>query len=175
MAISVSFTTSQVLGAPNNIVITDTSSGSDVTAVNRWVYITNAAGEYITESGATTTVSYTEFPLASGSVLTLDILSQDSALNIVLTYVNGSGGAVASGNGLAGFTLYNETFYYSLTQAQSSDPSILMDTNYYSNKEKLRVNIDSGNQAIELGSDIQSAQECYDLATYMVNNQSLYF
>lgn len=178
MAISVSFTTSQVLGAPQNIVITDTSSGSDVTAANRRVIITNAAGQYITESGLSTTATYTTWPLLDGP-LTLDILSTDAALLITLNYVNVSGATVATGNSLNGFTLYNETYYYSLTQAQAQQkqppPMIIQDSNYYYNKMILRENIDDGNQAISLGNDITTAQNAYDRATYMVLNENDYF
>lgn len=181
MAISVAFSTSQAVGAPQNIIITDSSSGSDVTAVSRRVTIVDYLGNYITESGSSTTPTYTEWPLADGNTLTLDILSQDMALNITLAYVTVSG-SVANGatlTSLNGFTLYNETFYYSLTQAQASQstppPTILQDTNYYQSKMMLRVNIDSGNQSITLGDDITSAQNCYNLATYMVTNQADFF
>lgn len=179
MAITVAFSTNQVVGAPQNIVLVDSSSGTDVTAVNRRVYLVNAAGEYITESGTTTAVAYTEWPLADGNTLTLDVLSTDMALNVTLSYVTSGGAVVATLTKLQGFTLYNETFYYSLTQAQASQsqppPMIIQDTGYYNNKLILRTNIDSGNQAITLGTDITSAQNCYELATYMVTNQSSYF
>ncbi len=179
MAITVAFSTSQVVGAPSEIVITDSSTGSDVSAVNRRVYLVNSAGEYITESGTTAAVAYTEWPLADGNTLTLDVLAFDMALNVTLSYVNVSGGVVATLTQLQGFTLYNETFYYSLTQAQASQnqppPMIIQDSNYYTNKLILRTNIDSGDQAITLGGDITSAQNCYDLATYMVSKQADYF
>lgn len=181
MAITVAFSTEQVVGAPQNIVINDESSGTDVTAVSRRVYLVNNAGQYITEAGVSDSIAYTEWPLADGNQLTLDVLSVDMALSITLSYVT-AGGAVANGatlTTLCGFTLYNETFYYSLTQAQASQnqppPMIIQDSNYYTNKLILRTNIDSGNQAISLGDDITSAQNCYDLATYQVLNQADFF
>jgi len=181
MAITVSFSTTQTIGEPQNIIITDSSVGTDVTAVTRRVYLVDNLGNYITESGSYTYVAYTEWPLADGNTLTLDVLTQDMALNVTLSYVT-SGGAVANGatlTTLCGFTLYNETFYYSLTQAQASQssppPTIIQDSNYYTNKTILRTNIDAGNQAISLGDDITSAQSCYDLATYMTNNQADFF
>ncbi len=181
MAITVSFTTSQVTGSPQNIVLVDSSSGTDGAAVSRRIYITNAANQYLTQDyGVSVSEAYTEFPLADGATITLvSILPQDSALYVRLVYVNGSGGVVATATNLTGFTLYNETFYYTLTQAQAQQnqppPMIIQDSNYYSNKSILRVNIDSGNQAIELGADITTAQNCYDLATYMVTKQADYF
>lgn len=179
MAITVSFTTNQVIGSPEDIVINDTSSGSDVAAVNRRVYIVNAAGQYITESGVTDSVAYTTWPLADGNTLTLDVLTQDSAVFITLTYVNVSGATVATATELKSFTLYNETFYYSLTQAQAMQnqppPMIIQDSNYFTNKSILRTQIDDGDQAIELGSDITTAQAAYDRASYMVAHQNDYF
>jgi len=178
MAITVSFTATQVVGSPENIVITDASTGTDVTAVNRRIYVTNAAGTYLVPSGTTT--DYELFPLADGAVKTLsDILAQDTAANITLSYVDISGNVVATGTILKGFTLYNETFYYSLTQAQAQQnqppPNIIQDSNYYYQKMILRENIDDGNQALLYGSDITTAQNAYDRATYQVLNQSLFF
>lgn len=179
MPITASFSTSQSVGSPSEIILTDSSSGSDITATTRRIYIVNAAGEYITESGTTTAVAYTEFPLADGSEITLDVLDEDMALYVTLTYNNVSGGVVATVTNLRGFTLYNETFYYALTQAQAMQnqppPMIMQDSTYYTSKGILRTEIDAGNNAIAYGSDIVSAQACYDRATYMVTNQNTYF
>lgn len=181
MAITVSFTVSQTVGSPQAINIVDTSTGSDVTATSRRIYITNSAGAYLTEGPTVSTaVAYTTWPIASGNSLTIDdILATDMAVNITLTYVNSGGSSVASDTSLEGFTMYNETFYYSLTQAQATQnqppPMIIQDSNYYMNKIILRENIDDGNQAILYGSDITTAQSAYDRATYQVLNENLFF
>jgi len=154
MPLTPNFSTSQQAGLPSNVIITDTSTGSDGAIVARRVFLVNYAGEYVVADGTTT--NYTPCPLAQTSI-SIDCLTQDTALT---------------------FTLYNESFYYSLTQGQAAvgNPSyILQDNAYFQNKSKLRCLIDSGNQAVTLGYDITSAQECYDLATYMVTNQNLYF
>jgi len=181
MAITVSFTVSQTVGSPAAINIVDTSTGSDVTAVSRRIYITNSAGAYLT-TGRTVSagIAYTEWPIADGNNLTINnILATDMAVNITLTYVNISGGVVATDTSLEGFTMYNETFYYSLTQAQALQnqppPMIIQDSNYYYQKMILRENIDDGNQAILYGDDITTAQNAYDRATYQVLNQNLFF
>lgn len=181
MAITAAFSSSQTIGAPSIITLTDDSTGTFGTIVSRKVYIVNAAGEYITASGTSTTVAYTTWAVASGSGDTVDIdcLQFDSALNITVDWCNSGGTVINTVTTLCGFTLYNETEYYSLTQAQASQnqppPMIIQDSNYYTNKLILRTNIDSGNQAISLGDDITSAQSCYDLATYMTNNESDFF
>ena len=169
------FTTSQQAGLPSNVIITDASTGSDVAIVARRVYLVNYAGEYVVASGTTT--NYTPWPLAQSSI-SIDCLTQDTALTVTVDYVNVAGVALYTKTILAGFTLFNETFYYSLTQGQAAvgNPSyILQDNQFFQNKSKLRVLIDSGDQAVTLGYDITSAQVCYDLATVMVTNQNFYF
>jgi len=178
---SVAFSTTQVLGAPNEIVITDSSSGSDVTAVSRLVTIVTATGQWLTEAGLSDTLATTSWPLADGAVLTLDILTEDMALYITLAYVT-SVGAVANGatlTKLQGYTLYNENFYYELTQDEALQnqppPMIIQDSNYYMSKMIFRVEVDSGDNAITYGNDIVSAQNCYSRATYMRLHESNYF
>ena len=169
------FTTSQQAGLPSNVIITDASTGSDVAIVSRRVFLVNYAGEYLVADGTTT--NYTIWPLAQSSI-SIDCLDQDTAVQITVNWVDAGGVTLYTKTSLAGFTLYNETFYYSLTQGQAaiSQPSyILQDTTYFSNKSKLRVLIDSGNQAVTLGYDITTAQICYDLATDMVSNQNYLF
>lgn len=169
------FTTSQQAGLPSNVIITDASTGSDVAIVARRVYLVNYAGEYVVASGTTT--NYTPWPLAQSSI-SIDCLTQDTALTVTVDYVDAGGVALYTKTILAGFTLFNETFYYSLTQGQAAvgNPSyILQDNQFFQNKSKLRVLIDSGDQAVTLGYDITSAQVCYDLATVMVTNQNFYF
>lgn len=91
MAITVSFTTEQTIGEPQNITINDTSTGTDGTAVSRRIYLVDNLGNYITENGSSTSVAYTTWPLAQGSSITLDVLEQDMALNITLCYVTSGG------------------------------------------------------------------------------------
>ena len=175
MPLTPNFSTSQQAGLPSNVIITDTSTGSDVAVVERRVYLVNYAGEYVVADGTTT--DYTVWPLAQSSI-SIDCLSADTALTVTVDWVDVSGVTLYTKTVLAGFTLYNETFYYSLTQGQAavSNPSyILQDTTYFQNKSKLRCLIDSGDQSVTLGYDITSAQLCYDLATAMVNNQNLFF
>ena len=176
MPLTPNFSTSQQAGLPSNVIITDTSTGSDVAVVERRVYLVNYAGEYVVESTNTTT-DYTVWPITQSSI-SIDCLTADAALTVTVNWVNVSGVTLYTKTSLAGFTLYNLTFYYSLTQGQAavSNPSfILQDNNYFQNKSKLKTLLESGNNAVTLGYDITSAQLCYDLATAMVTSQNLYF
>lgn len=178
MAITASFSVNQSIGEPENFNLVDSSVGTDIAAVTRRVYAVNAAQQYLTEGlNVSSSPAYTEFPLADGANITLEnILPQDSALYITLTYNNVSGGVVATVTNLEGFTLNTETFYYGLTQDQAQQnqppPMIMQDSNYYTNKGILRTEIDSGNNAIQYGSDIFSAQAAYDRATYLISDEN---
>lgn len=175
MPLTPSFSVSQPIGNPSVVQVTDTSTGSDVAITSRRVYLEDYEGNYVVPSGVTT--SYVPWPLTSPT-LSIDCLTQDSALQVTVQWLNVTNTTLYTSSSLEGFTLYNESFYYSLTQAQAmvSNPSyIAQDTNYYNNKMKLRLFIDSGNQAISLGNDITSAQICYDSASYIVANQQNYF
>jgi hypothetical protein len=135
-------------------------------------------GDYVVPTGTTT--SYVNFPivLLATDEITIDCLTADSALTITVQWLNVSNVVLYSKTHLKGFTLYNETYYYSLTQAQStpaSPPNVMQGTTYYQNKIALRIHIDDGNQAITYGVDITTAQQAYDEATLMVTNEANYF
>jgi len=178
LALSVEFSTTQTIGAPSVIVLTDDSTGTDAAVTQRRIYLVDAQGNYVVPDGTST--DYVNFPIValSGDEIEIDCLENDMALTITVQWLNVSGTVLYSKTELCGFTLYNETFYYSLTQAQATQsvpPNIVQDTGCYGNKMILRTLIDSGNQAITYGVDITTAQNMYDQATLMTNNENLYF
>jgi hypothetical protein len=97
------------------------------------------------------------------------------ALNVVIQWLNASGAVIYTTSMIANFTANGELFYYQLTQAQSSNPSVIQDSYYYYNKMVLRVELDSSDQAITVGADLQGSQECIVRYQQLLNNQSLYF
>lgn len=167
------FTCTQTLGVPGSINFVDLSTGSDILVVSRRIYILTANGSYLVESGNPLTYSLWPVPLSTG--ITLAVLTQDTAPSIRVDYMNAGGAILYSKTIPFSFTLNTEQFYYTLTQTQTSSPSITQDTNYYNNKMILRVNIDSANQAISFAGDIYSAQAALDRATYMINNENDFF
>lgn len=175
MPLTPNFSTEQTIGFPSIVTITDDSTGSDVAITQRRVYLVDSEGEYVVPDGTTT--DYVEWDYAE-TTLDIDCLTADSALDITVHWLDVSNVVLYSKTLLKGFTLYNETFYYSLTQSQATQatpPNIIQDTGYYANKLILRTLIDSGNQAITYGDDIATAQTMYNQATQMVTNQDYYF
>lgn len=77
--------------------------------------------------------------------------------------------------GLYCFSLYNEEFDYSLTSKLSSYPNIANDKVFYGNRAKFRVEVDSAKQATLIAVNITNAQSSLDRATFMRENQNLFF
>jgi hypothetical protein len=171
MSLTVNFATSQTYGVPDSINFVDTSTGTDNTITSRRVYMKTSANTYLVQKGTTT--NYEVWGI-NNSTITLDVLTKDYALEITVQWLAGSTVVYSKVYSL-GFTLYNETFDYQLTQVLSGNPLVINDNNFFPNKSDLRVNIDSGNQAIFFATDIFAAQQCYDRATNLRLNSQYYF
>ena len=174
MAFTASFSVGQG-GNPNNIVLTDTSSGgSDPNLTGRKIYLTKADGTFLTPEGSTT--DYIVWPIANSSITISNILNRDYSLNIVVDWETTSPivGATYEYSLLETFTALIEEFYYSLTRKQTSNPLLVNDNNYYSNKAQLRVEIDSAVNA-DSYSDQYAAQSCLDRAYEFQQNENIYF
>lgn len=172
MSFSPNFSGSQNSGSPSVATFSDISVGSDPAITKRRIYLLQANGTYLVPSGVTT--DFVEWALANSSI-SLDVLTKDSALTVTVEWLDTNDTVLYTKTLSFGFTAYNETFYYGLTQDLVANPSLYASQNWFANKMKLRVYIDSGNQAVSFASDIASAQICYDLATEMQTNQNYYF
>jgi hypothetical protein len=172
MPYSPAFSVSQVAGNLSLMRIEDEGTGSDSNIVVRRVCVRLADNTYLTPAGTTT--DYFLWPLADAT-FDVDILNQDYSPTIVVLYVDVDGNTLYTASTTASFTGYSEQFYYTLTQGQAVEPAQLMDTVYYQNKMKLRVLIDSANQAISFAGDTAAAQNCLNRAQYMIDNESIFF
>lgn len=173
MALTPNFTGSQNSGTPSTVSFTDTSTGSDGAITKRRIFLLQSDGTYLTGDG---TVNYDDWAYADSSI-SLDVLSQDTALDVTVQWLDVSNTVLYTKTIAFGFQAFGETFYYSLTQNQVpiTNPNVALSTNYYQNKMIFRVLLDSAAQAIEFASDIYSAQNCYDQEQNMINNQAFYF
>jgi hypothetical protein len=162
MALNPNFTATQLLGLPNIIVLTDTSSGSDVDVTSRRAYLRDAYDNPIVPVGTTTAF----IPWAIGDPsINLDVLTKDMALYVKVEWLNASNVVLYTKEVLYGFKGFNEDFAYQLTGFLANNYKRTADSGYLQNLFLLRTFIDSGNQAIELGGDIAKAQTLYDNAT----------
>ena len=126
------------------------------------MYVQDSKGNFLVQEGTTT--EYEVWALADSSI-TLALLDKDKAVREVVQWVDTNGDVLYSVTKITGYTLYNETFDYALTQSLAGNPLLINDNNFFRNKCDLRTSIDSGNQAVSFASDIYNAQLCYDRAT----------
>lgn len=166
-----SFTVAQSASFPNIIVVTDTSTNITGTITQRRIFVQNAQGEYLTGDG---TVNYTAWPLADSSI-TLDILTEDTAANILVQWLDVSNAVVESLDANYALAEYGKQFLYYLVQLQGLTPGIYQDTNYSGNLAIFWTNVIGGINAIEDGNDLAAAQNCFNRENYMRINQNLFF
>jgi hypothetical protein len=173
MSLTANFSTSQTYGIPNSINFVDTSTGTDDNITSRRIYLKTAANTYLVEKGTST--NYEEWNY-SDATITLDVLDKDYGLQVTVEWLDSFNAILYTKTYDAlGFTLYNETFDYQLTQILSGNPLIINDNNFFPNKSELRTNIDAGNQAIYFATDLFAAQQCYDRATSLRLGSQYYF
>ncbi len=168
MALTPSFSVASTSNAAQ-LLLTDTSTGSDGAITDRQILIFNAAGTQIPGSPF-------DWPIANATI-TIAPLQADAALNIQVNLNNSVGTSLYTKSQLFAATQYAEQFYYSLTQQQAATTNlnILNDFPYYTNKSNLRTYIDSAVQAIAVGADIFSSQFCISLYQQLLNNPNLFF
>jgi hypothetical protein len=171
MAFVPNFTVSQTPATPSNILITDTSTGFDASITQKRVYIENSQGGYVVPSG--NTGNYTLW--LTGQTITLNILSEDQALNVKVEWCDQFGNVLYQKSANYCFSQYNQQYFYYLIQAQSQTYNIIQDNRYWQNMATYWVNIVGAIKAVELGNDIFGSQVCLNRATYMQNNALNFF
>lgn len=165
MAFVPSFSTS-ITGDPSAIVLLDTSTGSDGAINSRQVLLYTVAQVLL--------VPAIPWQLATNPG-TFTPLTKDYGLNVQVNWIDSGGTVLYTSSQIHAFTQYGEQFFSNLTRLQNSQPKIVNDTNFYNNKLKLRVELDSATQAIDEMADIFSAQQCIERYQYLIQNQANFF
>jgi len=148
------------------ILVSDTSTGSDGSIVDRVITLYNSAQ---------TVIGTYDFPLSAGSSILITPFTTDTAVNATINWNYTGGVSMYNYSVLYAYTQYAEQYFYTLTQQQQADPAFLNDQQYFQNKSKLRTLIDSATQSIAVGQDILSANTAIALYQIMLNNPLLYF
>ena len=157
----------------STLTFTDSSTGTDGSISSRRIYLQTYNGSYIVPSGTTT--DYIVWPLIDGSTEILtNILSKDYALSITVQWLSSSPTVLYSKNILYEFPGNAKIFGYQLSQYQSANEKLTNSRNYFLSKAQLWVYIKSSENAIEVGSDIGTAQLNLDAAKYLSDNPQLF-
>lgn len=173
MPFTQSFTVAQTPLNPSIVVITDTSTGSPTNPITeRRITVTDANGNFVVPAGTTT--SYIVWAVGTNPI-TLDLLTQDLAVNIKVDWYQASNTIEYTLNQNYCFTQYSKQFLYYLIQLQSLTYNIIQDNNYWGNVSIFWANVVGALNSVETGDDIASAQACLNRANFMQQNQSTYF
>ncbi len=152
----------------------DLSTGSDVAITQRRIYFTKSNGDYLTTDVANV-AGYFQWALATNPLVVEELLDTDYSLNIVVQWLDVSNTVLYSKTVLYDFNAYEQYFLYNLTTAQASNPQLLDNSNFYLSKVTLRCQVDDAIQAVELGSDIFSAQAANNRGMYITQHPQIFF
>lgn len=172
MPLSPSFQISQSALTPNIITATDNSGGADAAITQRRIYFQTSYGTYLVVSGTTT--DYNPWPL-SDVTKSFNVLQQDECLNIRVDWLDVSNTVLYTLTNQFALSEYNKQFLVYLVENQGLTPGIVQDSNYSGNMAIFWVNIIAGINQVEFAADIAGGQNCFNRATYMRINESLYF
>lgn len=155
----------------SNIILTDTSTGSDPALTGRTVYLYQTDNSLL--GGA-----LIDWPLISGSTLTVSniLIPWDFSLNILVTWQSSSPipGSSYSNSHIATFTGNSNTFAYSLLQQISSNQAITRNTDYLYNLALVNSDILNADRANAFG-DQGAAQEALNRIYNFYVKRSYYF
>jgi len=172
MALTPAFTISQSALTPGVVTATNTATGTDAAVTQLRIYFQTTSGTYLVVSGTTT--DYESWALADVSD-SWDILDTDQSLSVTVQWLSVANAVLYTLTQVFCLSQYNKNFFYYLVQQQALTPSILQDSNYFSNMATYWMNITGAIQAVEIGADIAASQNCLDRATYMLDNSNLFF
>lgn len=169
MAFNANYTINSLI-IPGGFVITDTSTGSDLNITDRRIYLYQASNELVGGN-------YIDWPLAEGTIKTLNVLQVDLCLRIVLMFISSAPLPPPSEytkEGLYNFTGNSWQFVDSLLEVPASDYTVTSDTNFVSNFNNVFGEIKRSERAAATGQQM-AAQAALSRIQYMIVNQNNLF
>jgi hypothetical protein len=167
------FTANQTALLPTTLSVTDASTGSDAAITQRRIYLIKADETYLVPSGTTT--DFIQWAYAQSIKTIANVLSEDVALNIQVDWLDVDDEVLYTKTILYDLPNFGELFDLGLCKQMASTPNIINSTDFFLNKMKFRVCLDSAAQAVSLGDDIYSAQGALDIETYLQSNTQFFY
>lgn len=173
MAFSPAFTATESLANPNLITFVDTSTGEDLTLTNRRIYVRIANGNWLTASGESTTIAYTDWMFTDNSTV-VPLLTQTTSPSIRVDWLAGDTVLYSTTEEFC-FNLYDYLFGLQVLQGNTSSPDQVQDSAYWNSLIQFVVNIFNEESAIEFGGDIFSSQGAATRNLVFINNENYLF
>ena len=173
MPLAPAFSTSQPAGDASVIIITDDSTGTDVTITKRRVYLLKNDGTYLVPVGTITDyVEWDNFPATT--TIQIDALDKDYALNVTVQWLTSANAVVTSTDDLILCKRYADLFSYNLIDMQAGNDKLITHANYYLNEIRLNCSIQEAVKAV-LNGKISSSQAALERAKKIMDKQSNFF
>lgn len=166
------FSVSEALGIPEQITFTDDSVSPSPGLTSRKIFVRLANGNWLTTSGESSTAASETWPIGQ-TTITLALLTKSTATEITVDWMTNST-VTGTESQTVGFVLFDYLFAYNLIGAQTSSPSIIQDSNYYSNFSQFIVNLFCAETATTY-EDIYSAQQAMNKNFFMQQNEQTFF
>jgi hypothetical protein len=173
MSFTADFTSTQG-SSLNQLIITDTSTGSDTNLTDRQIFLYKIDGSTLVPVGVST--SYIDFPISLGSTITIPILNKDYSLTIVVNWISSSPIPGSTYTKTHLFTAEGNTnlFIYNLIQTMTAKPTIINDDQFYADLGKIQTEVDNAIEATTY-NDQYAAQSALTRAQIFMGNQNLFF
>lgn len=167
MAFAANFTASETSNV-NQILLTDTSSGSDAGLTSRTISLFLTTGSLLTGS----TINW---PIGD-STITLDVLNKDYSLQILVQWASSApiGGSTYTKQKLFTSTGNLLAFNFYIIQQLTAQPDIVNNTDYMAALNRLEVEINNAQLAQTYGNQFL-AQAALDRGFYLETNKSYFF
>jgi len=118
-----------------------------------------------------TTTTYIDFPFAGGDTITIDAMTRDYSLDIVVDWisVNPQSGSTYQASLICSFLSYNTNNEYGIIQALTAKPSCIQDINYWANLGNVQTEQQNSIWATYYQQQV-SAQWAINRAAYILQN-----
>lgn len=173
MALSPAFQVSQSAAVPTTVIFTDTSTGSDPAIASRRIYVSDSSGNYLVPAGTNT--NYIPWPLPTNPITVTGLLTQDTAANISVQWLDSGGNVLYELGNFYPLCEQGKQFFTYLISNLSQNPGQIQDISYYTNVCKFYSFLVGGINAVQIGLDLASAQNCFNQEIQMQNNETFYF
>lgn len=166
------FTIGNILGLPAVVLLTDTSTGSDVLVTSRNVFLITNNQAYLVPAGTST--NYIVWAIANATTQ-INALDKDYALQVTVNWVNSIGATLYTKTILVNINNYSSAFEYSLVFDEANGLASLNSHKWLSSRMKLRLAIDDSGNAILKGNNITIAQSADDRGTWLIKNKNTFY
>ncbi len=158
----------------NELIITDTSTGSDSNLTDRQIFLYKIDGNTLVPGGTSTV--YVDFPIAQGNTITIPVLDKDYSLSILINWISSSPipGSSYTKTKIQTYTGNTSLFIYNLIQTMTAKPTIINDDQFYADLGKIQTEVDNAIEAT-VYNDQYAAQSALSRAQLLMGNQNLFF